>query len=132
MNNDSTIVLKEQIYSDFKQAISGIADSLSIGAEHVYEVLVKQQLVESITWLVILVTGIILAIISSKLLIKGAALENNKETYHLCPPHCISGAICAITCICLLIGGLFNLDTIITGFINPEYGAIMEIKQMIK
>lgn len=44
-----TSSLYKQIYTDVKYGLAGLADGLKVGVEHVYIVLVKQQVVKSVT-----------------------------------------------------------------------------------
>jgi len=43
----------KMLYQDVKEGLSGLATGLKVGVEHVYIVLVKQQIVNSITWVII-------------------------------------------------------------------------------
>lgn len=111
------------MYSDFKSAIGAMASSLKVGAEHVYMVLVKQQIVKSITKLILFVIGIILMSNWIK------RYKSDEEWFDDADPTGIGfirlGQL--IFSIMLILVGLICLDDIITGFINPEYGALDEI-----
>jgi hypothetical protein len=117
------------MYSDFKQGIVALASSLKVGAEHVYGVLVKQQIVKAITWLFLSIIGFLLLISWIKVYKKDDEDWGNNQG-----PSGI-GIIRGIQIVvALLILGLslFRIDTITTGLINPEYGAIEDVIEMVK
>lgn len=122
--------LAVDIYQDIKVAIAALAESLGVAAEHVYEVLVKQQTVEAIIYLIILLIGVACFIILFKTIPKMEFKDMDpatpKDTTYLI--LCIGVGIIGIFTIC---AGLMNIGTIITGFINPEYSAIKEIMEML-
>ncbi len=140
---DSTKVglTKEKIYSDVKDAIGQIGAALKVGAEHVYEILVKQQIANSIINIVVYITFAILIIIGynvSKNTYKGHLALCNKEynTDLDRTPKGILAVILSILTIVLCIGEVVifvnTISETVTGFINPEYGAIKEIISIIK
>lgn len=129
---DSTKVTFSQVYQDFKGALSGAADALKVGSEHVYAVLVRQQMVNAITYS-FLICG--LALISA-ILIRNAikmAKDSNGEWEWDNNSPCIAF---------MVIGGFFGLfasitfcvciGDIIMGILNPEYGAIQEVREFIQ
>lgn len=118
---DSTKVTMVTIYNDAKEAMKGLGAALKVGSEHVYEILVKQQLVNSIVYTIILLLGLFMFIYAYN---KYKA-ENWKEGPGF-------SAIPGILGIILFLGGLSSIDVIITGFVNPEYGALKEIMELIK
>ncbi len=125
--SDSTQLSVKQVYNDIKAGLTGLAGALKVGSEHVYEVLCKQQYVSSIVNICILIVGIILLLISLKTWKWGIKHLKESDWYSIFPPTIIT--ILSIGCI----GGQINhFDTTITGFINPEYGAMMQIKDFIK
>lgn len=116
------------LYSDIKSGITALASSLKVGAEHVYGILVKQQLVNAITFLILLIFGIILLLNFTK------ALKNPNEqweTREFLTSLGIARVLQAILCCILLLIALLNIDVIVMGFINPEYGAIKEILTIV-
>tara|TARA_R110002020_G_scaffold241717_4_gene454956 strand:+ start:123 stop:509 length:387 start_codon:yes stop_codon:yes gene_type:complete len=126
--NDSTKVMIGTMYQDIKGAVASIAEGLSIGAEHVYTVLVRQQVVTSIVMSIVLIIGSM-----GFVLILNALAKSAKEDARYW--HKEMSVIHVILLLCTFIVmfvGLINLDTIITGFVNPEYGAMHEIIDMIK
>jgi len=121
---------KEVIYNDAKEALSQLGAALKVGAEHVYEVLVRQQVVESITYLVVGLVSVIFLIICYK-----QANKVQFDNYN----NITKGGINMTYAVCFGVVGvitglfaLFNIQTIVTGFVNPEYGAIKTILDTIK
>lgn len=106
----------QALFPDIKGAITQIANSIGVAAEHVYVVLVKKFVVEGAKEVFLCLSGIILLIFggiwSGKIMNTGRPL-----TYRFIFP-----------CILLFIGFmmvcLVDYDTMFMGMINPEYGAI--------
>jgi hypothetical protein len=119
------------MYSDFKQGIVALASSLKVGAEHVYEVLVRQQVVYAIVYLVLIIIGFILILNWIK---KYKDSGENWVSSNRDEPTGL-GVLRTIQMIVALIMvgiGVFNIESIMTGFINPEYGAIQDVIEMVK
>jgi hypothetical protein len=116
------------MYSDFKYGITALAASLKVGAEHVYEVLVKQQIVYSIIWTIVLIIGIVF--ISIWLY----RYKDDKEEWTDGDATALGvfRTMQVFLGILLFIIGIMNIDTIITGFINPEYGALKDVIDMVQ
>ncbi len=124
---------KEQIYTDIKQTIATIAEGLSVGAEHVYGVLVKQQVVSAIATTCLLVmflgTGTLFFVLSNRAW--KITLKNDRHANY---GDGIEGGYLAIGIILgifFLVFTIFSITDIVTGFVNPEYGAIKEILDLI-
>lgn len=118
----------KMLYSDLKTGLSALAESLKVGAEHVYIILVKQQVVNSITWLIVGVIPLLIFIIFSKSMFNWA-YKNNGES------EGFSWFVFVIFLLATIIPGiltLINAQEIVMGFINPEYGAIMDIINFVK
>lgn len=126
---------KEKIYDDVKHAITAIADGLSVGAEHVYGILVKQQVVYAISELTVIIffSGLSVYLLSRSCTIyrRKAAYNKNydfgdegEEVAMLVPGLLIASIV--------LISIVIEASDIITGLVNPEYDAIQEILGMIK
>lgn len=116
------------IYFDIKSGIAGLAAALKVTAEHVYTILVKQQVVNSIICL-------ILGIISIIFIINWFKKYKSDEKWDSDHGPTALGLVRITQIIIgfiLLAISLVNIDVIITGFINPEYGAIKEILNFIK
>lgn len=121
---DTSKLTAKHVYDDVKGAISGLADALKVGAEHVYVVLIRQQIVDSILWLLVGILGFIFLAMVPKW-----SKKADWEDGNIYCGFAIGGGIFgAIMIICFI----FSLDTIVTGFINPEYGAIEDIFSFIK
>jgi hypothetical protein len=129
VTTDTPTVTWSKVYNDVKGALNGLASGLKVGTEHVYAVLIKQQLVSSIVYLITLIISIIVSIFLVKYI---KALVKTAEDayddfgyYFLCILFGIIILIMFIISIC-------HMESMITGFINPEYGAIKEIIDKIK
>lgn len=125
IQSDSTKVTFTQVYQDVKGALSAIGESLKTGSEHVYEVLVRQQVVNSITYSILILFGITITVI-----LLGKA-HKEKQTFEdsAFPGYLAFGVVIGVI---TLIGICATMDNIVTGFVNPEYGAIQEIREFIK
>ena len=119
--------LVDKYSAKIEATIVSLAEQLKQPAEHVYKIMVKQQVVNSITWIII---GLLC--ISTVFTIKFWLNRIEKEIGDA--TGWIMGLI--FLCIIPLILGILVLviqsGTIVTGFINPEYGAIQDIINLIK
>lgn len=122
---DTSSVTKT-IYQDVKSALVGLSSGLKVGAEHVYEILVKQQIVNSITYLILLIIALLLIIPLYKFI---KFCMNNKNVNEGNVFICLIGIIVVGFFNIIM---LFKIDNIIMGFVNPEYGAIEKILELIK
>jgi hypothetical protein len=126
------------MYSDFKQGIVALASSLKVGAEHVYGVLVKQQIVYAVVWLVTFIIGFLLVLNWIKQYKNKDEIwwmSGGYKTYYNESYPTGLGIVRFIqisVCLTMLITSIFNFDVIMTGFINPEYGAIRDVIEMVK
>jgi hypothetical protein len=119
----------KHIYTDIKTGITALAQGLKVGVEHVYMVLVKQQIVNSVVYLFIFILAIVSIIICYK---QWGKIEvdnygNAKETRPLATTI-IFGCLGFILSLIFLV----NINTMIMGFVNPEYGAIQQIISVVK
>lgn len=103
-----------------------MAMALKTTAEHVYYVLVKQQIVKSIVWLLVGIIGVIMLLSYKKLYNFGHKNYDDSEGASYIP-----FVLQIITSIIMLILFLGHMNTIVTGFINPEYGAMNDIIEFI-
>ncbi len=101
-------------------AITALADKLQQPAEHVYKILVRQQVVWGVGTLICIFLGILL-------LYLGIAGENK---WDMDDDFCLFLQVIGImvTLISLILFFVYGL----TGLINPEYGALKDIVNMIK
>lgn len=117
---------KNIIYDGVKDFMMATASSLKVTVSHVYEILVKQQVVKSITYVVFFVFGLILTWVIYTIIIKTDFDDGDNAGMVLL-------LILLITIDLILFGfTLGNMNMIITGFVNPEMGAIYEIMDYIK
>lgn len=50
---DTSSLSWSKVYNNAKDGLKGLASALKVGTEHVWEILVKQQLAEAITWTIV-------------------------------------------------------------------------------
>jgi hypothetical protein len=129
------------VYKDAKEALKGLGEALKVGSEHVYVVLVRQQMVNSISGIIII---LILFIIATRCFVWSknsyeAHLKLGESDSYWCIDDSAKGiASIAIAIFGGVLGIIFivmfcsNYNDIITGFINPEYGALRDIMHFIK
>lgn len=117
----------KNIYKDVKSGITGLAEGLKVGAEHVYIILVKQQVVKAVSWLIYFILLILLGFILYELGVKLFSYCDEDNPALFLYSVFIGGGYLA-----LVIVGILNLDVIVSGIINPEYGAIMDIINFVK
>ncbi len=127
---DTTSLTTKEVYKDVKSAMAQIAKGLSTTAEHVYQVLVKQAIVEAIICSVLLIVGFFFLYFTYK-----GAIDSTEEwsTKYDTPTRMVIVRIVQ-GCIGLFLFmyGICNIDIIITGFVNPEYAAIKQILSIVK
>jgi hypothetical protein len=125
------------VYDDTKSALNSLGSALKVGSEHVYQTLVKQQPVDSIIECIEVLILFITTFIFWTLFLKdrkrfskkgdqwyGDSLDDHEVT---CAYLVISIGLLITT---LIVIGC-NISSIITGFVNPEYGAIKDIMNII-
>lgn len=123
VKQDSTKLTVKEVYNDAKQVIAQLAKALQIGTEHVYEVVVKQQLVHSITWLIIYLVGFTSIYLSLKKTFN--LVQEDDDWINLLIPLCVVALVFMVTFV-------WTIDDVVTGFVNPEYGALRTIMNLIK
>ena len=118
------------------------AKSLKTPIEHVYKVLVKQQIINSYLFLSVGVLSFVLLIFVGIFISK--AIWGNIHKYDNDDPKSIYWKgkawnkyatftiISAFLFLCAFIPFVCNLKDIFTGFNNPEYGALMQIMEIFK
>jgi hypothetical protein len=130
------------VFDKTTEAVQSLAESLKVPAEHVYEILVKQQAVKSTSLSLTIICCFIIGILLVYLTYKNWKLTNEKynkkidrvdyQKYDLDDgawfPLIIFGSLIIFVATIVLIS---SITTIITGFINPEYGAIKTILEML-
>jgi hypothetical protein len=123
---DSTLVtntdaekLIDKYSAKIEATIISLAENLKKPAEHVYSVLIKQQVVQSWTWLIVLILMFVVLVF----LWAVWYLDSGRNEWW--------GMPAIFTLIYFLIIP-FTINVIVTGFLNPEYGALMEIANFMK
>ena len=129
---DSTLTFLK-VYEDVKGGILGLAEALKTPAEHVYEVLVKQQVVNAWSGLLLIIITIIIMVLSYKLLInKNNYIIDKDGIIKELKAKSVIGIILAVLSISTMIISIIDINNILTGFFNPEYGAMKNIVDFIK
>ena len=133
---DTAKVTFTKVYNDMKSGIAGMAAALKVGAEHVYVVLVKQQVVIAVTRLLFLLLLIVSAIVLYRIARRNYTIcKKEGDDIDECAPG-VAAIICSISCgvvgIITLVSLVNSLESIVMGFANPEYGAIMTIMHFVK
>ncbi len=123
--------------------LTGLSKALKVGTEHVYGVLVRQQVVNSVVNLIISIVTIILGYMGYRCL-KLSQWGSSHSYYDSQDPksmywigyrfnfYAFLTLILGPVTIILLVISLISIPETITGFINPEYGAIKDIISFIK
>lgn len=127
--SDTTQVTLTKVYNDVTQGIQGLAQALKAPAEKVWEILVIQQKVNAITYTVLLTVGLIICIIllfTIKWLWKKAEDDCDYQDGAI-----LMTILTIIAIIAEIVCTVNFVPDIITGFVNPEYGAIKEILNVI-
>jgi uncharacterized protein YukE len=130
---DSSKVSFGSVYKDMKNGIEQMAAALKVGAAHVYQVLIRQQIAKAIMWLVILIVTCVLFRAAWKIS-KPENWQKPKKDGDMPDPKngyaILSIFLWVVACLSL-IACLFHIDTIVYGFVNPEYGAMTDIVDFI-
>lgn len=133
---DTAKVTASKVYNDVKGALSSLGSLLKTGSEHVYGVLVRQSVVDSVAWIVIDIVLIIATILVIKNTFRllsnfknGGKWQHDEWDEHgssifFCV---LSLALFVATTVCIIA----SANTIITGFVNPEFGALKTIFELI-
>lgn len=142
---DSAQVTFKEVYNDIKAGLTGLASGLKVGTEHVYGILVKQQIVNAVVYIPFILLGFILFIyfflcFKSKSRFKVSRSWHSKEEKYIyvtdeaewSESHIAKVIIIGLLSLVFTLVGLLNIDTVLVGLINPEYGAIREILTFIK
>ena len=118
-------MLVDKYSAKLEASIISLAETLQQPAEFVYGIMVKQQYIKSVVWLLpwllLIAFSILLTYHKSK------ATFKNGGTYHE-----IFTIASMLGIVIVFIVGLVNFQTVLQGFINPDYGAIQDIIVMFK
>ena len=135
LHQADTSKLSHKIYADVKSALTGLASGLKVGAEHVYAVLVKQSIVDAITYLLIGVIGFLIVLSwfrSYKSSEKWVAGEDGDFVDDGPTMLGVVRIIQGVIGIVMFLIMMFNISTVVMGFVNPEFGAIQTILDFAK
>lgn len=127
--------IMNNVFDQTTEAVKQISDALKVPAEHVYSVLVKQQTVKSIGLLVIPFFFIVFTIAFYRFHKYGMSPSKKykgRDVYYENGDYCAFPITSGIIALLLLIATISFIPNIIQGFINPEYGAIKEILNILK
>lgn len=142
---NKTVEVVDAVFDKTTEAVQGLALALKVPAEHVYSILVKQQVIRAATVLCCIVICLILGFILLKWSInswrtaninyntENKRLLDSNDRYDIDDNWWIWPFVIGI--VLLIIGvliSLFGSNVIMTGLFNPEYGAIKDITNFIK
>lgn len=118
----------KNIYSDVKAGLIGIDTGLKVGVEHVYKVLVMQQVVKAVQWIILGLLPTILLIVFGKSVWRwGDRIAEETDGF-----SAFVAGVFYVMCFTGLLLFVFHIDVIATGIINPEYGAIEDIVSFVE
>ena len=135
---DSAKLTTMKVYTDVMSGLSGLAKGLKTTAEHVYVILVKQQVVNAISSLIFDLLISVLTLLFFRGFFKNYKrisdskddwFRDSLEDHFGLVGYLVFGIILGVITIIALAA---NMGEIITGFVNPEYGAIKDIFHFIK
>lgn len=115
-----------KVYSDISVKLDALGSSLKVGSKKIYSTLVQQQMVKSIVNLIVIIALFILLPLMMyyfRNLSKSGEFENFTDVLPF---------ILLFINIVLFIYSVVCIQETITGFVNPEYGALKEIVDFIK
>jgi hypothetical protein len=121
----------ERISGNVWSALEELAKALEVPAKHVYTVVIKQQIVKSITEVI---TFVILPLIFLIFWYHLATIKwklFTEKTMEHTEGWSLSGVLPIIICSCIILFGA-DWSIIITGFVNPEFGALQDVTEMVK
>lgn len=108
------------------EALKGLAEALQVPADHVYNVLISQQKLISISYILLFFLGLIGLFTTTKI-VRYMIKKDYEDAGYV-----IVGIVGGVIFLIITIIGIGHTEIILTGFINPEYGAIKEISNLIK
>ncbi len=129
--NDSTKLTWLKVYEDTKEGIASLGKALKIPAEHVYGVLVRQQIVKAVTWLVFVVVFLILLRYYVRY-VRWTWNMKEEDKPEEDGVQWVAPVLLGIAAVVTFFIAVSHLDIITTGLINPEYGAIQDIWNFVK
>lgn len=139
----TTVQVIDHIYDKTSEAITELAQALAVPAEHVYNVLVRQQILQSISAILIFTLVSLICYITMQVALKDWKKANIQWAIDNERPDKTSNydfdddwwAYAFWTAVAIWIIGiavfLGCIGTITTGIFNPEYGAIKDIMSIL-
>ena len=121
---DSTLTFLK-VYEDIKGGILGLAEALKEPAEHIYGIMIKQQVINAWSGLIFIIVMLVLLFLSIQYL---GACNDDPDISDLTIPVTLLMITSITTFVVLIITG----PDILTGFFNPEYGAMKDIVNFVK
>lgn len=120
----STIIKTDSITSLIFTKVYNTED-LKAPTEHIYGIMIKQQVINAWSGLIFIIVMLVLLFLSIRYL---KACNNDPDINDLTIPVTLLMITSITTFVVLIITG----PDILTGFLNPEYGAIKDIINFIK
>lgn len=112
------------------EAVKYLAQGLKVSVTEVWDILVKQQRVKSWTYLLIFISSLFLDYLFFKWI--RYIIKNKTDNINFIFPGII-GTIAFFIILCMVSYiNMQNLYPMLTGFLNPEYGAIQDIVNVAK
>lgn len=115
----------DKVFDRTTESIQQLASALKVPADHVYSVLVKQQVVTGVS----ITIALIVVTIGFIFCLRWAIKENHEDEYSLNIGSMLSTIMTGMGFVICIV--LF-FTTGIQGILNPEYGAIKEIMNILK
>ena len=120
VTNTDTEKLIDKYSSKIEASIVALAENLKQPAEHIYGVLVKQQVVKAWTLLIAIIFGFIITVAFWVIWMLD---KTDKDEWWGLPVFISIAFFVLLAC---------TLPMVFSGMINPEYGAMKEIAQFFK
>lgn len=128
--------LVDKYSGKIEATLTSLAETLKQPTEHVYMILIKQQYVHATLYSLCWIFTFILIYAFSKVYPKSRWKEHSSYLHipedEKFNKYATLSLIYGVLSLVFLLISIFNTDVIIQGFINPEYGAIMEIIELFK
>lgn len=118
----------EVIYGDIKQYIEEMANSLGVAAEHVYELLVRQQVISG----VITIAAFVLAWAIFGAICTATTRKSETDKYGEVNGYAVISLLSGVVLVISLIFGFIEIAGAVKQLVNPEYYAIREIMDVFK
>lgn len=120
----------KSIVPDIKTALVALAEGLKTTSEKVWDILVMQQYVWSTCYLLIFLSSLFLWYKFGKLFNKMQTDKDDNDLYK--DSNVAMVIIIGILALSDSIVSALHMSDMLTGFINPEFGALKTIFQMVK